>query len=73
MLDILLLNPKDPGWGSSKEIQTTLLKKAKQQQPLKRSLVITESLFSMEGTTAPIKEISILCTKYNSKLLIEPV
>ncbi len=49
----------------------TLLKKSKQQQPLKRPLVITESLFSMEGTSAPIKEISILCTKYDSKLLID--
>ena len=34
-------------------------------------MVITESLFSMEGTTAPIKEISKLCIKYDSKLLID--
>ncbi len=30
-LDVLLLNPKDPGWGSSKSIQKSLLKKAKQE------------------------------------------
>ena len=48
-----------------------LLKKSKQRNPQKKPLVITESLFSMEGTTAPIKEISTLCIKYDSKLLID--
>ncbi len=49
----------------------TLLKKCRQRNPQKKPLVITESLFSMEGTTAPIKEISKLCIKYDSKLLID--
>jgi 8-amino-7-oxononanoate synthase len=49
----------------------TLLKKSRQSNPQKKPLVITESLFSMEGTTAPIKEISKLCVKYDSKLLID--
>ncbi len=49
----------------------TLLKKTRQSKPKNRPLVITESLFSMEGTTAPIKEISQLCIKYDSKLLID--
>ena len=49
----------------------TLLKKSRQSNPQKKPLVITESLFSMEGTTAPIKEISKLCIKYDSKLLID--
>ena len=48
-----------------------LLKKSRQSNPQKQPLVITESLFSMEGTTAPIKEISKLCIKYDSKLLID--
>ncbi len=48
-----------------------LLKKSRQSNPQKKHLVITESLFSMEGTTAPIKEISKLCIQYNSKLLID--
>jgi len=48
-----------------------LLKKSKQSNPQKKPLVITESLFSMEGTTAPIKEIAKLCIEYNSKLLID--
>ena len=48
-----------------------LLKKSRQRYPDKKPLVITESLFSMEGTTAPIKEISILCLKYDSKLLVD--
>jgi len=49
----------------------TLLKKSRQSNPQKRPLVITESLFSMEGTTAPIKEISKLCIQFDSKLLID--
>ena len=49
----------------------TLLKKSRKSNPQKKPLVITESLFSMEGTTAPIKEISKLCIKYDSKLLID--
>ncbi len=48
-----------------------LLKKFRQSNPKKQLLVITESLFSMEGTTAPIKGISKLCIKYDSKLLID--
>jgi len=48
-----------------------LLKKSRQRNPQKKPLVITESLFSMEGTTAPIKEISKLCIRYDSKLLID--
>ena len=48
-----------------------LLKKSRQNNPRKQPLVITESLFSMEGTTAPIKEISNLCIEYDSKLLID--
>ena len=49
----------------------TILKKSRHTNPLERPLVITESLFSMEGTTAPIKEISALCMKYDSKLLVD--
>ena len=48
-----------------------LLQKSRQSNPRKQPLVITESLFSMEGTTAPIKEISKLCIEYDSKLLID--
>ena len=48
-----------------------LLRKSRQSNPQKKPLVITESLFSMEGTTAPIREISKLCIKYDSKLLID--
>ena len=49
----------------------TLLTKSRQSNPQKQPLVITESLFSMEGTTAPIKVISELCLKYDSKLLVD--
>ena len=49
----------------------TILKTYRKSNPQKKPLVITESLFSMEGTTAPIKKISELCIKYDSKLLID--
>ncbi len=48
-----------------------ILKTSRQRNPLRKPLVITESLFSMEGTTAPVKEISKLCIQYDSKLLID--
>ena len=41
--------------------------KSIQQAPL----VLTESLFSMEGTSPPIKEISILCERFGAKLLVD--
>ncbi len=49
----------------------TLLKKSRQSNPNKMPLVITESLFSMAGTTAPIKEIAKLCIEYDSKLMVD--
>ena len=48
-----------------------LLKIYRKNNSQKKPLVITESLFSMEGTTAPIKEISELCSKYDAKLLLD--
>ncbi len=44
-----------------------LLKIYASQNPL----VITESLFSMEGTSPPLKEIAELCKKYTAKLLVD--
>jgi len=37
----------------------------------KTILVVVESLYSMEGSIAPIKEISRLCKRYNVKLLVD--
>ncbi len=42
-----------------------------QQNPQKSPLVITESLFSMEGTSPPIQKISEVCAKYGAKLLVD--
>ncbi|KGG13497.1 MULTISPECIES: aminotransferase class I/II-fold pyridoxal phosphate-dependent enzyme [Prochlorococcus] len=44
-----------------------ILKEHIDQNPL----VLTESLFSMEGTTAPIKKISNLCNQYNANLIVD--
>lgn len=37
----------------------------------KSILVVVESLYSMEGSIAPIEEITKLCKKYNCKLLVD--
>ncbi len=47
------------------------LKGLKERHPSNPKLVITESLFSMEGTCAPIKEITELCRRYSAQLLID--
>ncbi|MCW3125028.1 MAG: 8-amino-7-oxononanoate synthase [Bacteroidetes bacterium] len=33
--------------------------------------VVTESLFSMDGDTAPLKEMSVLCAKYDAGLIVD--
>mgnify|MGYP001160901871 FL=1 len=47
------------------------LRNSFQLSPGKSLLVITESLFSMEGTSPDIKAIAALCQKYNAKLLVD--
>ena len=37
----------------------------------KKSLVITESVFSMDGDIAPLKEISSACAEYDAMLLVD--
>ncbi len=50
---------------------TQRLKKCKSRNPKDIPLVITESLFSMEGSTAPIKEIATLCDQFGANLLVD--
>ena len=40
-------------------------------QSIKKLIVLTESLFSMEGTTPPLKEIATLCEEYGAQLLVD--
>ena len=47
------------------------LKKCKKDSPHKIPLVITESLFSMEGTCPDLKKIEGLCVTYNAKLFVD--
>ncbi|MBI3278177.1 MAG: 8-amino-7-oxononanoate synthase [Chlamydiae bacterium] len=47
-----------------------ILKKAESQN-FKNKWVITETLFSMDGDIAPLKEILNLCQKYNAHLMID--
>jgi 8-amino-7-oxononanoate synthase len=35
------------------------------------TFVVTESVFSMDGDTAPLEEISILCAKHNARLIVD--
>ncbi len=47
------------------------LKNFRKNQSQNQVLVITESLFSMEGTNPPLKEIVEICTEHNAKLLVD--
>ena len=47
------------------------LKRLNNLESKHRPLVITESLFSMEGTSPALEKISKLCVKYNAKLLVD--
>ena len=47
------------------------LKTSRHKQPKQIPLVITESLFSMEGTSAPIPQIAELCERYGAKLMVD--
>jgi len=41
------------------------------EKDAKRRLVVTESVFSMDGDLAPLKEIASVCSKYNALLLVD--
>ena len=48
-----------------------LLQNSVLEQPNQAPLVITESLFSMEGTSPDIKKIALLCENYQARLLVD--
>ncbi len=47
------------------------LKHSRNNQPNQIPLVITESLFSMEGTSPPLNQIADICEKYGARLLVD--
>ncbi len=47
------------------------LQRARAEQPQRRLLVISESLFSMEGTSPELVELSALCERYGAALLLD--
>jgi len=47
------------------------LQQARREQPQRRLLVISESLFSMEGTSPDAERLSALCQRYNAALLLD--
>ena len=51
-----------------KDLKNKLSKYAISKIPI---LVVVESLYSMEGSIAPLKEITQLCKKYNCRLLVD--
>jgi len=42
-----------------------------QRSKFKKSLIITETIFSMDGDKAPLKEVSALGKKYNCKIMVD--
>tara|TARA_Y100001970_G_scaffold294225_1_gene448794 strand:- start:8377 stop:9531 length:1155 start_codon:yes stop_codon:yes gene_type:complete len=53
------------------KILEKLLEKHCIKSSLKEIVVITESLFSMEGSISPIKEIAFLCNHFGAKLIVD--
>ena len=51
-----------------KDLENKILKFNSVQKPI---LIIVESLYSMEGSIAPLKEINRICKKYNVQLLVD--
>ncbi|ABM72855.1 putative 8-amino-7-oxononanoate synthase [Prochlorococcus marinus str. MIT 9515] len=51
-----------------KDLENKILKFNSTQKSI---LIIVESLYSMEGSIAPLKEIAGICKKYNVKLLVD--
>lgn len=45
--------------------------KLKDAATCRRRMVVTDGVFSMDGDVAPLKEISILCEKYDAMLMID--
>jgi 8-amino-7-oxononanoate synthase len=48
-----------------------LVKLLKNEKTKKRRLVITESVFSMDGDLAPLKKIASICAEYGAMLLVD--
>ncbi len=48
-----------------------LLKKSRGNKKIKKRMIITDTVFSMDGDIAPLKEIVLLCEKYDAVLMID--
>ncbi len=44
---------------------------ARRERPMGRLLVLSESLFSMEGTSPPLRELAALCRRHGAALLVD--
>lgn len=52
-------------------LDMTILEQRLSSSKARRKLVITDSVFSMDGDIAPIKQLLTLCEKYNAMLLLD--
>ena len=48
-----------------------LLEKSRKNKRIKKLMIITDTVFSMDGNIAPLKEIVLLSEKYNALLMID--
>ena len=49
----------------------SLLEKGRADKKIKKLMVITDTVFSMDGDIAPLREIVLLCEKYDAALMID--
>ena len=48
-----------------------LLRKSRENKKIKKRMIITDTVFSMDGDIAPLKEIVLLCDKYDALIMID--
>ena len=53
------------------ECLEALLKRSTGRRGLKRRLIITDTVFSMDGDIAPLKDLAMISRKYNALLMID--
>lgn len=49
----------------------SIVKRAREKSAVRRIVVVTESLFSMDGDIAPIAEIVAVCERYGAQLIVD--